>query len=386
MSRLTDLTPPIRQTDAEDRRAALIESNAAPGLFRMITGGLELAWSPFLGSATRLPFASSFDPSFRISEEMGEQLFEGIPTHLLSRFEGASSWTDAQLIRQQLLQHADTERELARAGVSGLAAQFAGEMFSPSSLASLVATGGLSSAYQGVRLANLAKGGLLTGGVNAAWVAGEGIASRDFSARDVAWAGVAGFALHQAGALAGAGLAKAADRLKRGLEAQDIAAAMGAAGSGELNPGDFHKRITKALSEKGQAYYRDVLDPEVSKARIHELIDSLDFPDDIAADLKKLPPEQVLDHLQPAGYEWVPPGLGADEAAPPPPPKGLDGAAPAEQPPPPKKRGDFSLDGLTDAPATWTRLRRSFSAIFGEEKSTTPDFALLDPRTSKMRS
>lgn len=368
MSRLQDFTPPIRQTDAERRRADLIAAESRPGFFQAVDDSVEEWWTNSLIRAGTRGVYGQFDPNFRIDEKLGKDLFEGIPTDLLPAFESAKSFTDAQIIRQQLLHSVESRQRLASLGWSGTALTMVSSVLDPAAYAAFAATGGFSAVSQGARMGRLLKAGIVTGGTAAAMEAAVLGSDPVTTPEDVLWAGAGGMAVAGIASAAGMALSSAFGQLKKTVEFQELVFAMGAAARAELTPQQFHEWIRAALSEKGLAYFKDVLDPEAHRQWVHDLIDNLDLPPETAAQLKALPPEEVLDHLRPASYDWTDPGLAADQVPPPVPPKAADGTE-APPPPPAKKRGDFVLDGLSDVKAAFAAVRRSFASLFGSSAS-----------------
>ena len=378
MPDIATLQPGSYATDQEKRRQAEIAANERPGLMRAIDDTMEAGWvtNALVRMASRSSLAGQgqFDPNYKLTAEGLKELGDGIPTEMLPAFEGATSYSDAQIIRQNLLNKTQAQNELASLGWKGSALSFAGQFLDPAAYAAFALTGGASGVGSAMRVGNLVKGGIVTGATTAGLEAFVSLEDPSVKATDILWAGAAGFGAHQVFSLGSAALAKAFTRTKRDIEFGDVAKyAMGAASGGELNPKTFREQVKALVQEKGGLhYFREQLDPEQLKADVHSVLDDLDMPQEMRAELRALPPEEVLDRLLPP-RDATPPGLAADQAEtivpPGDKPPTAEGATPAEPPPPPLKKGDFALDGLSPARGAMTKARFSFSAIFGRSES-----------------
>lgn len=387
MTRLADFIRPIPE-DRQTREARLrAEEAARPGVFELIGDAVNSEWAGAWALRHLNRSGYEIDPSFTgifRDDDLFKQMTDGIPDDLWPAFDDAVSLPHAHRIREQMLSVAESRRNLAGAGWTGVGLQVLANITDPAFIASAAVTGGIAGAAKvataATRLGRLVRGGMIAAAGDVPVQAY--ISSQDPSqgTREVLYAGAGAFILGGAAdAFIGPALAKAAHRLRKDIEFEDtVRYAMGAASSEELRKGGVRAVLDKILTRNGKHYFAEQLS-EADKAttidRVLErtALDPIEDADEIAA-LRALPPDDALQRLAESHPEAVrfemfraPP----EPPRPPEPPAGAAGeAAPDDAPKPmPKKAGDLDLSGVTDAESAMSGVRISIAGALGSSKA-----------------
>src|SRR5689334_15080836 len=100
---MPDIADLIPQTDLSAQTAAPASIAHAPGLWHIVKDAAESEWiGPWVyRKFARAPF--TYDPTFQLTPEHVKELGAGIPPEAWSSFADAENESEAQLIRQQLL-------------------------------------------------------------------------------------------------------------------------------------------------------------------------------------------------------------------------------------------------------------------------------------------
>lgn len=313
----TSTIPQIPAYTREERRQITAETEPAErvGLLQRAEDAIDSEWSTSWFARWVQGQQMPIDPDFVLTEDLSRELTEGLSPEYWGELSKAESLTHAYYIRETMRELDEKRGRLARAGVTGTALSLGSAILDPGFIVGGVlveaSTAGLGGAgmlaAKASRVRSAVRGGLVVTAADVpiqAFISGQ---DPDQGTREVLYT-LAG------GTILGGGLGaafpgrgarnarelRAADRLKRDIEAEELGlmGAMGAASRAELaRPMD---RLSEILSDKGRAYFSEQVDPAERTARVHAMIDTIYDPDrdaDIIASLKGLDAEDAMDTL-----------------------------------------------------------------------------------------
>lgn len=150
-------------------------------------------------SIARMGSETTFDPSYRLTDAELMRMSAGVDPSLLedlySDAASVRSARDADAVRARYLTATENRRTIAQAGVAGLVAYGATQIFDPPTLLATFASGGLAQAGNAAKISKLAMAGrmaLIDAGAQAGLETIRAVENPNFDAGDVASGAVAG--------------------------------------------------------------------------------------------------------------------------------------------------------------------------------------------------
>lgn len=281
MPDLAELVPDARVTQRRRREAEIARRANRPGLFGAVNDAINSEWASQWAFRQFQRSNFDYDPRFKLDQESLKAFTEGLPRDMWGAFSEAVSLSHAQRIRQQLLDVSEARTRLASLGWTGTGLRMAASVIDPTAIGFTIATAGAAGpAVFGARLTRmqrLIRGGLLAAGTEGSIEAYLASQDPERRAMDILWAGAGAFALGGgANVWVGSRLDKAARRMQKQIEFDEAV--------------DAGLKVT----DKGQMYFTDQIDVAKKRELVEALTSQLDLPADELAELRKLPPDEIL--------------------------------------------------------------------------------------------